>query len=273
MSPSEPLPGHTAPAPSGPGTQAPSIALVSVHDLMPATMPAVRRTLDLLERHQVHPVTLLVVPGTGWDAAGIEELRAFQRAGHVLAGHGWRHQAEQIRGLRHRLHSLFLSRNVAEHLALDAAGILALMRRCRDWFQAQDLAPPNLYVPPAWALGPIRTDALRHAGLFQQVEVFSGVLDTASGRLAKAPVLGYEADAALRVPVLRLWNALGRRRAPAAGALRIGIHPGDIDHPLCADLIADLKRYHNFAGYGALQDSTAGVSTAPRVSSTPEHSR
>ncbi len=247
------------------------MALVSLHDLMPATMPAVRRTLDLLERHQVHPVTLLVVPGTGWDASGIEELRAFQRAGHVLAGHGWRHQAEHIRGLRHRLHSLFLSRNVAEHLALDADGILALMHRCRDWFEAHDLAPPNLYVPPAWALGPISTAALQHARLFRQVEVFSGVLDTASGRLAKAPVLGYEADAALRVPVLRLWNALGRRRATAAGALRIGIHPGDIDHPLGADLVADLKRYRRFADYSALRDSSAGGSEAARITPSAEH--
>lgn len=231
------------------------LALISVHDLMPATMPAVRRTLALLEHHDVHPVTLLVVPGTGWDARGIDELRALQRAGYVLAGHGWQHRAERIRGLRHRLHSLFLSRHVAEHLALDADGILALMRRCRNWFERQDLTPPTLYVPPAWALGAITAQALGRAGLFRQVEVFSGVLDTADGGLRPVPVLGYEADAAMRIPALRLWNRRERRRAASTGALRVGIHPYDIDHPLRRDLIADLQRYRSLADYHALLDA------------------
>jgi predicted deacetylase len=224
-------------------------ALVSVHDLLPATMPAVRRTLALLERHAVHPITLLVVPGSGWNAAGIEELRALERAGYRLAGHGWQHRAPHIRGLRHRLHSLFLSRNVAEHLSLDREGVLALMCRCRAWFEQHGLTPPALYVPPAWALGDIGPNDLRRTDLFTQVEVFSGVLDVASGRLAASPVLGYEADAALRVPVLRLWNALGRRRATTRGWVRIGIHPGDIDHPLRADLEADLTHFRYFADY------------------------
>jgi predicted deacetylase len=251
MSPSEPTPR----------------ALVSVHDLLPATMPAVRRTLALLEHHAVHPITLLVVPGSGWDAAGIDELRALERAGYRLAGHGWQHRAPRIRGLRHRLHSLFLSRNVAEHLSLDRAGVLALMRRCRAWFESHGLNPPALYVPPAWALGDVGANDLRRAGLFRQVEVFSGVLDVATGRLAASPVLGYEADAALRVPVLRLWNALGRRRATTRGWVRIGIHPGDIDHPLRVDLEADLTRFRHFADYADVLADTDNRQPGGRIDS------
>ncbi len=234
-------------------------------------MPAVRRTLALLAQHDVQPVTLLVVPGAGWDEPGVEELRALQRTGYVLAGHGWRHHAPQIRGLRHRLHSLFLSRNVAEHLALDADGILALMRRCRDWFEQQDLAPPDVYVPPAWALGSVTPSALRRAALFRQVEVFDGVLDTTTGRLTRVPVLGYEADSPVRVPVLRLWNALGRWRAARAGCVRIGIHPGDSDHPLRTDLVADLKRYRCFADYAALLDATAPTSAHTDAAAANRH--
>ncbi len=217
-------------------------------------MPAVRRTLALLEHHGVHPVTLLVVPGTGWDARGVVELKALEGAGYRLAGHGWRHRAEHIRGLRHRLHSLFLSRNVAEHLALDRDGILALMRRGWDWFEAQGLNPPTLYVPPAWALGAVGATELRQAGLFRWVETFSGVLDVASGRLSPSPVLGYEADAAIRAPVLRLWNAWGRRRGDVMGWVRIGIHPHDLDLPLGGALVADLKRYRRYADYAALAE-------------------
>ena len=248
------------------------LALVSVHDLMPATMPAVRRTLALLERHDVQPVTLLVVPGTGWDARGIDELRALQRAGYVLAGHGWRHQVARIRGLKHRLHSLFLSRHVAEHLALSAAGILALMRRCQHWFQQQALDPPTLYVPPAWALGDIAPRTLGEAGLYQQVEVFSGVIDTARGTLTPAPVLGYEADAPLRVPVLRLWNRHARRRAARTGVLRVGIHPADLDHPLRGDLVEDLRRYRRLADYATLLDDPPPTSRAGAARHTTGHS-
>jgi uncharacterized protein len=234
MSPSD---AATLPAPA-----ASPLALVSVHDLMPETMPAVRRTLALLERHAIAPVTLLVVPGTGWDTAGIDELRALERAGYRLAGHGWQHHVEQIRGLRHRLHSLLLSRNVAEHLALDRDGISALLRRCRTWFESNGLAPPEVYVPPAWAVGDIDAAGVRAAG-FRWLERFDGVMDCASGQVRRSPVLGYEADAALRVPVLKLWNALGRHRAQRAGLVRIGLHPQDIDHPLRHDILADLARY------------------------------
>jgi hypothetical protein len=41
--------------------------------------------------------------------------------------------------------------------------------------------------------------------------------------------------------------------------VRVGIHPGDIDHPLRADLIADLGRFRHFADYAdAVPDDGAG---------------
>jgi predicted deacetylase len=225
---------------------------------MPETMPAVRRTLALLERLQVAPVTLLVVPGTGWDARGIDELKALAHAGYALAGHGWRHHVEQIRGLRHRLHSLLLSRHVAEHLALDRHGVQALMRRCADWFEGNGLSAPALYVPPAWATGDLDATTVSAAG-FRYLERFDGVLDSATGALQRSPVLGYEADAALRVPVLRLWNALGRQRAARLGVVRIGIHPRDIDYPLRNALIADLARYPRYAHYAAVMPDLRAI--------------
>ena len=253
-------PSDTTPTPA---------ALVSVHDLMPETMPAVRRTLDLLERHGIAPVTLLVVPGTGWDAAGIAELKALERAGYRLAGHGWRHRVEHIRGLRHRLHSLLLSRNVAEHLALQRDGVLALVTRCRDWFAANGLTPPELYVPPAWAVGDIDAAGIRQAG-FRYLERFDGVVDCETGRVRRSPVLGYEADAPIRVPVLKLWNALGRRRAERGGLVRIGLHPYDIEHALRGEILADLARYAVRLDYpasmGAGSRRAAGATLGGEVS-------
>ena len=82
---------------------APIRALVSIHDVMPETLDRVRGLLARCADINPGPVTLLVVPGRTWDAAGIDQLRAWQAAGHNLAGHGWLHHVERFGGLAHRL--------------------------------------------------------------------------------------------------------------------------------------------------------------------------
>ncbi|MFB1488517.1 MULTISPECIES: polysaccharide deacetylase family protein [unclassified Thiocapsa] len=223
-------------------------ALVSVHDVMPETLPQVERILTLLDEEGIAPVTLLVVPGVGWSSEGIERLRGFQARGCELAGHGWIHHVEPITGLRHRIHSRFISRNVAEHLALDHAGIQELIARCHAWFVDQGLGAPALYCPPAWAMGPIPRSTLASLP-FTGYELFSGVLSAQTGRMHPVPLTGYEADTALRTVVIRAWNRLNRRRAARAGWIRIGIHPYDLDLRLAEDLRRDLRRFRSYAGY------------------------
>jgi len=227
-------------------------ALVSVHDLMPETLPAVRRTLERLAHHHIAPVTLLVVPGAGWDDAGIAELHHLQDAGYRLAGHGWRHHVERINRPYHRLHSLLISRRVAEHLALDADATIDLMLRCHAWFGAQGLDPPQLYVPPAWAMGSLSRDRLAADAPFDLYELFGGIFDARNHRWQPTPMLGYEADNAVRLPVIRAWNALNRRRARRGGLLRIGIHPFDIGLRAGEDLERDLASVSNAIDYTAL---------------------
>jgi len=233
-------------------------------------MPAVRSTLALLQHQMTAPAMLLVVPGTGWSHDGIRELQALQHAGHALAGHGWLHRVERFGGLYHRLHGLTLSRRVAEHLALNTEGIIALINRCYQWFGDNGLDPPELYVPPAWAMGAVSIDHLAEACPFRLYETFTGVINTDTRLLRSIPMLGYEADTWLRVPVIRTWNALNRRLAvktksgfkgrsgnkahdkkPTA-MLRIGIHPHDHELRLRGDLIRDLESYPNLRGYSSL---------------------
>jgi hypothetical protein len=228
-----------------------------VHDLMPETMPAVRNTLKLLEKHRLAPVTLLVVPGRNWSRQGIDTLRSLERAGYHLAGHGWRHQAERIGGFYHRLHSLFLSRRVAEHLALDEAGIIALINRCHAWFVDQGLNPPSLYVPPAWAMGQVSLARLQQSCPFPLYERFDGVIDSGTERTQSLPLLGYEADSALRAPILRLWNRLNWHQARSQGLpVRIGIHPNDLELGLADDLKRDLSRSIKPVDYDSLLTAT-----------------
>ncbi|WP_201744994.1 polysaccharide deacetylase family protein [Aidingimonas lacisalsi] len=211
-------------------------ALVSIHDVMPHTMPRVAALIDSL-RHQGHDaITLLVVPGLAWQDEHIDTLAHWQQSGIELAAHGWRHHAPRLGGPYHRLHAALISRRAAEHLALDGRGIDMLMRRSAAWFSKQGLGAPSTYVPPAWALGAIPKTKLQTQP-YRRIEVTRGLLDPQSGRLDSLPLVGFEADTAWRERVLRQWNRTQvwqarRRNRP----LRIGIHPYDPELRLAEDM-------------------------------------
>lgn len=203
--------------------------LVSIHDVMPSTLTRVERIFERLADAGLTPVTLLVVPGTGWDRAGLDRLRRLLARGGELAGHGWSHEARSIRGLKHRLHSALISRNAAEHLALSRFGILRLMLRNRRWFDARDLPAPSLYVPPAWAMGPVPRIQLESLP-FRFYETLAGVFDSKAGRFHRLPMAGFEADTAFRAVAVGASNALNRRIAWVSGRpLRLGLHPDDFE--------------------------------------------
>lgn len=206
-------------------------SIVSIHDLMPETMERVERILAYLKAKEVPPVTLLVVPGKLWTPTDIQGLQALAEAGHPLAAHGWQHHT-QPRKLYHRLHAALISRKVAEHLDLDSPAILELLERSRAWFPKHDLPAPELYVPPAWALGFITREDLAQT-TFKQIETTRGLLSPApSGQhtLKKLPLTGFEADTTLRATFLRQWNRAQTKQAIRNDRpLRISIHPNDLD--------------------------------------------
>lgn len=216
-------------------------ALISLHDVMPETRAPVTAWLKRLHTLGLAPVTLLVVPGVGWDRSGVAWLRGLQDAGHELAGHGWVHRVAQVRGWHHRLHSTLISAAVAEHLALDPDRILALLHRCHGWFSDHGLAEPASYVPPAWALGALRRAALTEAP-FRFYETLSGVYDAGRGRHHPSPLLGFEARHRWQTLALRATNAVARCRAMSATHLRIAIHPRDDALFLSTDLEKWLNR-------------------------------
>ncbi|MBT8093449.1 MAG: polysaccharide deacetylase family protein [Gammaproteobacteria bacterium] len=214
----------------------PARTLVSIHDVMPETLDEVEEILQrLADAGTPGTVTLLVVPGRNWSADDIAVLRRWADAGHELAGHGWAHEVETIRGVWHRLHSLFISRNVAEHLALDEQGIRTIIEECHAWFVQTGLPAPMMYVPPAWAMGRVGKSALR-ALPFRYYETLSGIYDATTGTMTRIPLVGFEADTPLRAGLLRLFNAVNRWLANRRGQLRLAIHPQDFDLLLADDL-------------------------------------
>ncbi len=233
----------------GPAAKAPTArasALVSVHDVTPASLPRVLRILELLHEAHVPPPTLLVVPGAGWTGDTLAELRSLVARGHPLAGHGWSHQCHARRTLWHRLHGVLISRDQAEHLSRRRQDLLALVRRCFEWFGANGLPDPELYVPPAWALGALTPgDLPTHP--FRWYEDLGGLIHAHSGRRRWLPLLGFEADTRFRQASLRLLNALSVAMARRTGRpLRIALHPPDLDYLMGEDLRTLIRQPWHF---------------------------
>ncbi|XOZ33817.1 polysaccharide deacetylase family protein [Halomonadaceae bacterium KBTZ08] len=227
-------------------------ALVSVHDVMPETRPKVERLLQRLNTIPPPAVALLVVPGRNWTHADLSWLHSLSQCGYPLIAHGWHHECSPPRTLTHRLHSQLLSNRAAEHLSLSTTGITQLMRDCHVWFQEVGLTAANVYIPPAWALGPVTRDSLK-ATPFRYVETLRGLYDTHTGRWYHLPVTGFEVDRWWRAALMRMVNHVTawwavRRRKP----LRIAIHPQDWQYPLANQLDALLDRVERHDTYPEL---------------------
>lgn len=205
-------------------------AIVSIHDVFPATLSRVQRIVALLDECGVPPATLLVVPGREWTEETLADLKTLSAQGHSLAGHGWDHKAVRTsRTLYHKLHAALISRNEAEHLSRPPAELRDLMERCFAWFQSVGLPAPELYVPPAWALGSLDPRTLE-ALPFRWYEILQGFVEGETGRTRWLPLAGFEADTTFRQVSLRLWNGLNSYWGKKLmGPLRISIHPGDLD--------------------------------------------
>lgn len=224
-------------------------AILSIHDVHPGTLPGVLRTLDVLDAAGARPVTLLVVPGLDWSDEDLAALRGLVASGHRLAGHGWSH-AGPPSGLFHRLHALVLSRDQAEHLSLGRADLRRLVARCHAWFGEHGFEPPELYVPPAWALGSLSRADLAELP-FRWYETLAGFVDARTGQLRVHPLVGFEADTLVRQVALRLANRVNLALAGALGrAVRIALHPKDLALRLERDVRAVVERDWRYLDVG-----------------------
>lgn len=229
-------------------------AIVSIHDVMPSNLDKIFEIMIFLKKAGVRPITLLIVAGKQWRSNDIALLKKLQSNGEIeLAGHGWRHRVDGFVSLRHRLHGVLISRKEAEHMSLQADEIIELVERNYGWFQRVGLQPPDLYVPPAWAMGNISRERLRRLP-FRYYETLIGVYDAYRGCTQPMAVCGYMADTRHRSLILRATNAINRRIFPYP--LRIAIHPDDLKLSMATDLASCLKKEFNFSTYESFFDRT-----------------
>lgn len=233
-------------------------SLVTIHDVTQETLEQTTRLLELIFSRGSGPVILLVVPAGFSDRSAIAELRGLLSQNVQLAGHGYSHRASGRKNLYHKLHSQLISRQAAEHLSRPPEAIETLINSCANWFQQQQLPRPELYVPPAWAMGAISRRRLAQSA-FRFFETQGGLLDSQRQQFYRLPLLGYEADTRMRCTLLNRWNRINRRWARATGQVRIAIHPHDLDYHLASELCQDLVRY---AARSDCQELTSGGACA-----------
>ena len=204
----------------------PIYAILSIHDVSPASIEQVKTVIKQIPVELHRQITLLVIPGGDWQKEELQQLRQWQHQGFELAGHGWSHSCHSVKSWYHRLHSLLISRDVAEHLTLNEEQITQLITRTYQWFIDNQLAPPSAYVPPAWAMGRISRTRLRTLP-FRYYEYARGIYDAKKDVFKVLPLVGFEADNVISGLFLRCWNWLNRLATGRSHPLRLSIHPFD----------------------------------------------
>ena len=213
------------------------LLLASIHDVSPRFESEVDRLVDLLRPHVGNRIAMLVVPNH-WGEAPIvrgspfaRRLRAWADGGLEIFLHGYFHRDEARHGrasdqLRARLMTagegefLGLSRSEARSRIVEGTALL------EDIIQK----PIAGFVAPAWLYGEGALEALAETSV-RLAEDHMRVWSPATGKqLARGPVITWASRTRMR-----LWSSLiaafALRRAPIR-ALRIGVHPPDVRHPV-----------------------------------------
>lgn len=222
--------------------------LISIHDVMPSNINKIETILKTLQKnHNINYVTLLIVPGLKWTELQLNQLKNLSKQGHELAGHGWIHKVSEIKTIYHKLHSLILSRDVAEHLSLSKKDCINLVENCFNWFDKNFLPTPQLYVPPSWAIGKLNKKDFNNSN-FSMFETLKGIYF--NNNFLSLPLLGYEVDTTLRKIAVLFSNFLNKKISTIfKKPIRLSIHPNDLELLLAKNLLKDLNSKSTFWSY------------------------
>lgn len=233
--------------------------LVSIHDVAPPNLPAVRQLWLLCRDAGVVPA-LLVVPD--WHGgAPIERdpdflgwLRGAASEGAEIILHGERHdESGRPRALGDELRAAGRTAREGECLTLDRPELEALVARGLGRLRTLGFEARG-FVPPAWLMRANARPGIFAAGLeFTEDEA---AIYLASGRRIASPALRWSTRTAFRALASVLvaeWRWRGQRRA---AAVRLALHPADLSHPAVARSVAgSLARWtttHESCSYASL---------------------
>ena len=212
-------------------------AVVSVHDVAPATFEKSARIVDELKRFGISVCSLLVVPDYHHTGPSIEDprfvewLRFAEADGHEVVVHGYFHQ--RPRGSRETARDKFITRfytsDEGEFYDLPYAEAHERASKAREQFERVGLKPFG-FIAPAWLLGAEAERAVVDAG-FEYTTRLATVRDLRSGRDVRARSLVHSVRSEWRRAASLAWNGALFRQLQGAPLMRLGLHPPDLDHP------------------------------------------
>lgn len=224
------------------------LAVISIHDIAPATQSTAEKILAELNRHRVGVCSLLVVPNYHERGASMQDrqfvrwLRDLESAGHEIVIHGYFHK--RPRGEREDLRTKFLTRLYsnaeAEFYDLGYDEALRRIATARDEFMEAGLTPRG-FVAPGWLLSREGERAVRDAGLEYTTRLRS-IRDLRSGETVAARSIVYSVRSEWRRKLSRAWNGLLAQFLQNAPLLRLSIHPDDYNFAAVWRQIVDLVR-------------------------------
>lgn len=212
--------------------------LVTIHDVAPPLMPRVERLWALCGACGVRP-GLLVVPD--WHgAAPIEDnaacvawVRACAAQGAEIFLHGERHdEVGSPRAWRDEVRAFGRTNREGEFLTLDYPAARARIDRGLARLRGLGLDPIG-FVPPAWLARDDTHRAVRDAGLAVS-EDDGAIYAFRSSRTIQSPVVRWSSRGALRAYGSLAQAQLRWTLQRGAAAVRIALHPADLDHPATA---------------------------------------
>ena len=232
-----------------------SVAVISIHDVAPATFARSREWLERVEAHGLR-ATLLVVPGP-WGSDGLEHhddvvawLHDVAARGHELSLHGWEHRAvvdpvwapTSRRGQLRSAYGRLLARGCAEFhdLGRDEAARrlrlgVAVMARCG--------IEPVGFTPPGWLSSPPARSVMADMGFAYTTSQWT-VFDLRTDRRVRIPAVSQRPGSALAGIGATLNRVFVRHRARRSASVRLALHPNDLHHRSLVDateqMLADL---------------------------------
>jgi len=226
---------QNAPTPTDPTV---SGLVVSIHDVSPATRPAVEAMIADLQAAGVERTSLLVIPdhhhrGVAMaDAAFVEWLSGLEKAGHEVVAHGYYHRrnAREREGAFTKWVTRHYTAGEGEFFDLEEKEAEPLLDRGLAEFRGAGFAPKG-FIAPAWLLGWDAELAVRSRG-FDYTTRIATITDLRRNQVYHSRSLVYSVRAFWRRQVSLLWNAFVLYRVRYWPLVRVGLHPPDWKYPL-----------------------------------------
>ena len=212
-------------------------AVVSVHDVAPATRPACERIIREVTQAGVTACSLLVVPNYHRSGESCDDrqfvrwLREMEADGHEVVIHGYFHQRPPVarETMRARFLTRYYTRDEAEFYDLPYEEAFSRIVTARERFAAAGLTPRG-FIAPAWLLGPEAERAAADAEM-EYTTRLTEVRDLRRAEGYRARSLVYSVRSGWRRAASLAWNgalSLALARSPL---MRLSIHPPDVAHP------------------------------------------